>query len=134
MRKYEKPCFHPTDHIGPLGNEQIAALSSAEPEAHLSENGYRESTKLYRANGNYVYRKIAGEGVLIPSGDLPGNVMVTVSETCGFLWAQLQEPKTIGDLIAAAKAAYDDPNHELEAQIREFVEDRVKTGHIWEVR
>ena len=89
--------------------------------------------KRYRANGNYVYREIAGEGVLIPSGDLPGNVMVTVNETCGFLWAQLQEPKTIGDLIAAAKAAYDDPNHELEAQIREFVQDRVKTGHIWEV-
>ena len=90
--------------------------------------------KRYRANGNYVYRKIAGEGVLIPSGDLPGNVMVTLSETCAFLWEQLQEPKTIGDLIAAARAAYDDPNHELEAQIREFVEDRVKTGHIWEVR
>ena len=90
--------------------------------------------KRYRANGNYVYRKIAGEGVLIPSGDLPGNVMVTLNETGGFLWAQLQEPKTIGDLIAAARAAYDDPNHELEAQIREFVEDRVKTGHIWEVK
>ena len=90
--------------------------------------------KRYRANGNYVYREIAGEGVLIPSGDLPGNVMVTVNETGGFLWEQLQEPRTIGDLIAAAKAAYDDPSHELEAQIREFVEDRVKTGHIWEVR
>lgn len=89
--------------------------------------------KRYRANGNYVYREIAGEGVLIPSGDLPGNVMVTLSETCAFLWAQLQEPKTIGDLIAAAHAAYDDPKHELEAQIRAFVQDRVKTGHIWEV-
>ncbi len=90
--------------------------------------------KRYRANSNYIYRRIAGEGVLIPSGDLPGNVMVTVNGTGGFLWEQLQEPKTIGDLIAAAKAAYDDPNHELEAQIREFVQDRVKTGHIWEVK
>ena len=90
--------------------------------------------KRYRANGNYVYRKIAGEGVLIPSGDLPGNVMVTLSETCAFLWEQLQEPRTVGDLIAAARAAYDDPNHELEAQIRAFVQDRVKTGHIWEVK
>lgn len=133
MRTYEKPCFHLTEHIGPLDNEQIAALSDAELEAYLSNNGFRESVKLYRANGNYVYRKIAGEGVLVPSGDLPGNVMVTVNGTGGFLWEQLQEPKTIGELIAAAKAAYDDPNHELEAQIREFVQDRVKTGHIWEV-
>ena len=134
MRKYEKPSFHLTEHIGPLDNEQMAALSDAELEAYLNENGFRESTRLYRANGNYVYREIAGEGVLIPSGDLPGNVMVTVSETCGFLWAQLQEPKTVGDLIAAAKEVYDDPKHELEAQIRAFVEDRVKTGHIWEVK
>lgn len=134
MMRYEKPSVHVTEHIGQLGNDQVAALSDAELEAHLSENGYRESTKLYRANGNYVYREIAGEGVLVPSGDLPGNVMVTLSETCAFLWEQLQEPKTVGDLIAAAKAEYDDPNHELEAQIREFVEDRVKTGHIWEVR
>ena len=103
----------------------------ARQEEKMNGNGLE---KRYRANGNYVYRKIAGEGVLIPSGDLPGNVMVTVNETCGFLWAQLQEPKTVGDLIAAARAAYDDPNHELEAQIREFVEDRVKTGHIWEVK
>lgn len=133
MMRYEKPSIHMTEHIGPLDNDQIAALPDAELEAYLSENGYRERKKRYRANGNYVYREIAGEGVLVPSGDLPGNVMVTVNETCGFLWAQLQEPKTIGDLIAAAKAAYDDPNHELEAQIREFVQDRVKTGHIWEV-
>ncbi len=134
MMRYEKPSVHVTEHIGPLDNDQIAALSDAELEAYLSENGYREMKKLYRANSNYIYRKIAGEGVLIPSGDLPGNVMVTVNGTGGFLWEQLQEPKTIGELIAAARAAYDDPNHELEAQIREFVEDRVKTGHIWEVK
>ena len=103
----------------------------ARQEDDMNGNGLE---KRYRANGNYVYREIAGEGVLVPSGDLPGNVMVTLSETCAFLWEQLQEPKTVGDLIAAAKAEYDDPNHELEAQIREFVEDRVKTGHIWEVR
>ena len=89
--------------------------------------------KRYRANGNYVYRKIAGEGVLIPSGDLPGNVMVTLNASGAFLWEQLQQPRTMDELIAAARAVYDDPNHELEAQIRAFVEDRVKTGQIWEV-
>ena len=134
MMRYEEPSIHATEHVGPLENEQLAELSDAELEAYLSENGFRESIKLYRANGNYVYREIAGEGVLIPSGDLPGNVMVTLNETCALLWEQLQEPKTVGDLIAAARAVYDDPNHELEAQIRAFVEDRVKTGHIWEVK
>lgn len=97
----------------------------------LENNG---QDRRYRANGNYVYRKIAGEGLLIPSGDLPGNVMVTMNETGGFLWEQLQKPKTVDELIAAAQAAYDDPSHELEGQIRAFVEERVKIGHIWEVR
>lgn len=96
--------------------------------------GKPESERRYRANGNYVYRKIAGEGVLIPTGDLPGNVMVTLNETGAFLWEQLQEPRTIGDLIAAAREAYDDPNGEMEAQIRAFVEEKNKTGHIWEER
>lgn len=93
-----------------------------------------ELEKQYRANTHYVYRKIAGESVLIPSGDLPGNVMVTLNASGAFLWEQLQQPRTMDELIAAARAVYDDPNHELDAQIRAFVEDRVKTGHIWEVK
>ena len=92
-----------------------------------------ELEKQYRANTHDVYRKIAGESVLIPSGDLPGNVMVTLNASGAFLWEQLQQPRTMDELIAAARAVYDDPNHELETQIRAFVEGRVKTGHIWEV-
>ena len=51
-------------------------LSMTRQEDDMNGNGLE---KRYRANGNYVYREIAGEGVLIPSGDLPGNVMVTVN-------------------------------------------------------
>lgn len=133
MKKYESPSVHVTEHIGPLDNAQIAALSDAELEAYLKEHGYWEKKKLYRANGSYVLREIAGEHVLIPTGDLPGNVMITMNKTCAFLWKQMQEPKTVGDLILAAKEKYDDPQGELEAHIREFVDDKVQTGHIWEV-
>lgn len=134
MKTYSKPAAHVTAHLGPLENDEIAALSDEELEAYLKAHGFAESKKLYRANGNYVYRQIAGEGVLIPAGDMPGNVMITVNETCAFLWEQMQEPRTIGDLIVAAQAVYDDPQSELEAQIKEFIEYRVQTGHIWEVR
>lgn len=133
MKKYEAPAFHWIGHISPLENDQIAQLSDAELEAYLRENGYLKKIKLYRANHNYVLREIAGEHVLIPTGDLPGNVMITMNKSCTFLWQQLQEPKTVGDLIVAAKQRFDDPGGELESQIREFIEYRVKTGHIWEV-
>lgn len=133
MKKYEKPSIHVTEHVGPLDNDQIAALSDEELEAYLRRNGYWESKKRYRTNDNYIFREIAGEGVLVPVGDMPGNVMITLNETCAFLWNQLSEPKTVGDLIEAAKAAYDDPKGELEENIRIFVKERVHTGHIWEV-
>lgn len=123
-----------TGHVGPLDNGQIAALSDAELEAYLREHGYWAQKQLYQANGNYILREVAGEHVLIPTGDLPGNVMITMNATCAFLWKLLQEPRTIGDLIFAAKEAYDDPQGELDKHIREFVEYRVQTGHIWEVK
>lgn len=134
MKKYESLPVHLTQHVGPLDNDQIAALSDAQLEDYLSEHGYWEKKKLYRANSNYVLREIAGEHVLIPTGDLPGNVMITMNKTCAFLWKQMQEPKTVEDLIFAAKEAYDDPQGELEVHIREFVDDRVQSGHIWEVK
>ena len=134
MIKYESPSLHVTEHIGPLDNDQIAELSDEELEAYLREYAYSAYKQLYRANGSYILREVAGEYVLIPTGDLPGNVMITMNATCAFLWKQLQEPKTIGDLILAAKEAYDDPDGEMETHIREFIENKVKTGHIWEVK
>lgn len=133
MKKYESPAFHWKGHVVPMNNEQIARLSDAELEACLKENGYWERSKLYRVNENYILREIAGEHVLIPTGDLPGNVMITMNGTCAFLWEQMKEPKTVDDLVFAARQHFDDPNGELEAHIHEFVEYRVKTGHIWEV-
>lgn len=133
MKKYVSPAVHVIEHVGPLDNAQIAALSDSELEAYLLENGYRERCKLFRVNANYVLREIAGEHVLVPTGDLPGNVMITMNKPCAFLWEQMQEPKTIGDLIFAARQRFEDPSGELEKHIREFIEYRVKTGHIWEV-
>ena len=134
MKKYETPTVHIIEHVGPLDNEQIAALSDSELEAYLREHGFEKKKTLYRANDGYVMREIADGFVLIPSGDLPGNVMITLNHTCAFLWKLMQEPKTVGDLIIAAKERYDDPRGELEVHIREFVEYRVQTGHIWEVK
>lgn len=134
MKEYVSPAVHIIEHIGPLDNEQIAALSDSELEAYLLEYSDLAHSRLFRVNDRYILREIAGEHVLVPTGDLPGNVMITMNKTCAFLWEQLQEPKTIGDLIFAAKQRFDDPSGELEKHIREFIEYRVKTGHIWEVK
>ena len=133
MKKYESPAFHWVGPVGPLDHEQLSRLSDEELETYLREHSFEKKKALYRANSSYILREIAGEHVLVPTGDLPGNVMITLNHTCAFLWKLMQEPKTVGDLIVAAKEIYDDPHEEMEKHIREFVEYRVQTGHIWEV-
>ena len=89
MKEYVSPSVHVIEHVGPLDNAQIAALSDSELEAYLKENGYRERRRLFRVNENYVLREVAGEHVLVPTGDLPGNVMITMNRPCAFLWEQM---------------------------------------------
>lgn len=134
MKKYQAPMADLVEKPGSLENEQFAAMSDDQMKAYLREQGFGEKQKLYRANENYVLRKIAGEHVLIPTGDLPGNVMITINQSCAFIWEQLQEPKTLANLIAAAKEVFDDPLEVMADQICEFVRQQSYTGHIWEVR
>lgn len=132
-KKFESPQFHILPHIGPLSNEELAALPDDELERYLRENGFFEPQKRYQANENYVYRQIAGEGVLVPGGHLAGNAMITLNTTCAFLWKQLCEPKTLDELIQAARAAYHDPQDDIETHIGAFIKEQLTKGYIKEV-
>ena len=134
MKEYTSSSFQIIGHVAPLNDAQLAEMSREEFEADLLKRGNREREKRYQANTHYILREITGEYVLVPSGNLPGNMMATMNRSCAFLWRLLQEPKTTGDLISAAKQQFDDPAGELEQHILEFIEYRVKTGHIWEVK
>ena len=130
MKKFAPPEVHAVCIGGGLSGDQLAALSDEALAAYLKENGWQEAKRRYRASEKYILREIAGEFVLVPTGDGPGNAMITLNKTCAFLWQQLQQEKTIGDLILASRRRFADPNGGLEADIKEFVEYRVKTGHI----
>ncbi len=134
MKKFVSPAIHMVKLNGPLNNAQLAALSDSELEAYMRENGYWEKKKLYWANEQYILREIVGEYVLVPTGDLPGDRMITLNRSCAFLWKKLQRQRTIDELVYLAKQRFMDPNGELEASVKEFIEYRVKTGHILEVK
>ena len=56
----------------------------------------------------YILRQIAGEYVVIPSGeDLDLNLMITLNETGSFLWERLAEGAEEEDLVKALLAEYD---------------------------
>ena len=86
--------------------------------------------KKYRANPDFLLREVAGEAVLIPVGEAGvfENSVISLNDTCSFLWKLFQEPRTEEEVIAEAKKEYSDTDGELEQGIRSFIEEYVKYG------
>ena len=86
--------------------------------------------KKYRANPDFLLREVAGEAVLIPVGEAGvfENSVISLNDTCSFLWKLFQEPRTVEEVIAEAKTEYSDPDGEMEQGIRSFIEEYVKYG------
>lgn len=56
----------------------------------------------------FLLREVAGETVVIPSGnDLDLNMMITLNSTGAFLWEKMQEDTTEDALVQALLAEYD---------------------------
>ena len=56
----------------------------------------------------FILREVAGETVVIPSGeDINLNMMITLNGTGAFLWQKLEQGCTEEELVAALLAEYD---------------------------
>lgn len=56
----------------------------------------------------FVLREIAGETVVLPSGDdLDLNMMITLNDTGRFLWERIEKGAEKEELVAALLAEYD---------------------------
>ena len=76
----------------------------------------------------YIIRVVAGENVVLPTGDeLDLSIMITLNDTGKFLWEQLQEDKSEEDLLQAVVANYEDVDQE---EAKKFISDFV--GHLKE--
>lgn len=86
--------------------------------------------KMFKANPNFLLRDVAGEAVLVPVGEagIFENSLISLNETCRFLWQMFQEPKTVEEVVAEARKEYSDPNGEMEQGIKDFVREYVKYG------
>ena len=62
-----------------------------------------------RLKDGFLLRKVAGEFVVVPTGDAMVNfkAMITLNETGAFLWEALKEEKTEEDLVSALLGEYD---------------------------
>ena len=107
MKEYVSPSVHVIEFVGPLGSEEIAALTDAELEDYLKNHGFAEHSRLYAANGDYSVSRINGRPMLVLSGKETDDAGIMLSEICVFLWGAMKQPKTMGDLRFAVKNTYD---------------------------
>lgn len=70
----------------------------------------------------FILREVAGEHVVIPTGDaLDLNMMITLNETGCTLWKRLEEEAELADLTAALLAEYDVDEATAAAAAEQFV-------------
>lgn len=70
----------------------------------------------------FLLREVAGETVVIPSGEaLDLNMMITLNSTGAFLWEKLQEETTEEALAKALLAEYDVDEATAAEAVKTFV-------------
>lgn len=106
-----------------------------EPQATTEKNKKMEPRR-FISNPDFILREIAGESVLVPVGEagIFENSVISLNESCSFLWKLFEVPRTVEEVIAEAKKEYSDPDGLMEAQIRKFTEDYLNYGLLKEER
>ena len=105
-------------------------LSGSDSQEHLPENTKEEGVRMFKANPDFLLRNVAGEAVLVPVGEagIFENSVISLNDTCRFLWQAFQEPRPVEDVIAEARKEYSDPDGELEQGVKDFVREYLRYG------
>ena len=70
----------------------------------------------------FILRSVAGETVVIPSGEtLELNMMITLNETGKFLWERLEKGVEVDELVAALLQEYEVDEETAKAHVTRFV-------------
>lgn len=92
--------------------------------------GLKGMVERVRATGEMVLREIAGEYLLIPTGETALKIhgMVTLSESGLLLWKRLQAECTEEALVEALLAEYEVDRETAQADVQAFLEQLDKAG------
>ena len=79
----------------------------------------------------FVLREVAGDTVVLPTGDLNINPMITLNESSAFLWKLMEVETTEEEVIKAVLAKYDDTDEEMAAKaVKGFVNQLAEHGFL----
>ena len=105
-------------------------FSGSESLEHPSKETKAEVIRRFKANPDFLLREVAGESVLVPVGEagIFENSVISLNETCSFLWKLFQEPRTADEVIAEARREYTDAEGEMEQGINDFIREYLRYG------
>ena len=102
-------------------NEKVKKAGATE------KGGIRRTLDLtktrFQVNGDFILREIAGEAVLVPTGEntpLAGT-MIQMNPTAVFLWKYFAVPHLVSDAVAEAVDQFDGDRNEITRDIVRFV-------------
>lgn len=79
----------------------------------------------------FVMREVAGEIIVLPSGDnLDLNMMITLNDTGKFLWERLEKGAEIEELVQAMLGEYDVDADTARAGVERFVAKLQENGFL----
>ena len=83
-----------------------------------------------RCSGEFLLREIGGESVLVPlvsDGPL-ANSVISLNESCRFLWDFFRDAHTVREAVEAARETYEDPEGRMEPEIVQTVLEYLRYG------
>lgn len=98
---------------------------SADPTQNQLDPGAR-----FRANPDFKLRQIAGENILVPTGEsaLRFNGLVSLNETGYILWTRLSGGCTRQELCQALEAEYDAASDQILCDVDLFLSRALEKG------
>lgn len=77
--------------------------------------------KKYSIKQGYVVREIAGEFIAVPVDSSCGTNIIILNPVSKFLWDELRQEKSFGELLDAMLKNYSVPKEEAETDLKEFL-------------
>ena len=101
------------------------------------ENSKEQSVKLqtdvlYQRNSNYILREIAGEYILVPTGNelMKFNGLATMNETAMFLWELFEEQRSLEEILKCFGNEYELTDEECAEDVQAFLTPALEQGVI----
>lgn len=78
----------------------------------------------------FILREIAGECVLVPTGDTSQelNGMISINDTARFMWENVEKVNSFEELVACVMDEYDVEEETAKNDAASFVNDLLKYG------